>query len=567
MAILLRALVLLEVWDSPVLYLHHWTETDNAFYDLWARKIVDGDVLSVQDVRPLHSWHGHVARAAYEASGGRAPIGDAAVRRIWDEWLGPRTFYQDPLYPYFVAALYGTFGRHLRLVFLAQAMLGLLSIALLWGVARRLGGDTVAFVAGLLGALYGPLVLYEDVLLRAVLINTTGIATLWLAMRAFRRPRARRFALAGLAGALGVLATSGAWPFVLVVAALTPMALRRSPRQALRAVGALGAGLLVGLTPVVARNLAVGVAPFSVASSGTITFVNHNAADYEPMGGTAMSVHAAEVMRRSGGRLRPAIVETLRTHPGLGSWLALLGRKFLAVWHWYEVPNNESYDYFLLHAPALRAAGLGFGLVAPLALVGLWLGFRRSWDYVLCVAYVGCGLTSLVVLYTVGRLRMPVAFALIAFAAVTLVTVARLLAACRVRRALMVVVAVSVLATAIDRPLPRGLSRVRVQDYGVANEITLRLAEQRMAADDLQGALSLLTRQLETEPVELETLEPTGSASNLSLFAADLAGSFAPLHAMRSDLLAHFGQQSEAELQRRRAVVLATVARQRANAR
>jgi hypothetical protein len=566
-AILLRALVLLEVWDSPVLYLHHWTETDNAFYDLWARKIVDGDLLSVQDVRPLHSWHGHVARAAYEASGGRAPIGDTAVRRIWDEWLGPRTFYQDPLYPYFVAALYGAFGRHLRLVFLAQAMLGLLSISLLWGVARRLGGDTIALVAGLLGALYGPLVLYEDVLLRAALINTTGIATLWLAMRAFRRPRARRFALAGLAGALGVLATSGAWPFVLVVAALTPMALRRSPRQALRAVGALGAGLLVGLTPVVARNLAVGVAPFSLASSGAITFVNHNAADYEPMGGTAMSARAAEVMRRSGGRMPSAIVETLRTHSSLGGWLALLGRKFLAVWHWYEVPNNESYDYFLLHAPALRAVGLGFGLVAPLALVGLALGFRRSWDYALCVAYVGCGLTSLVVLYTVGRLRMPMAFALVEFAAVTLVTLARLLAARRIRRALMVVVAVFVLAAAIGRPLPRGLSRVRVQDYGVANEITLRLAEQRMAADDLRGALRLLTRQLETEPGELETLEPGGSSSTISLFAADLAGSFAPLHAMRGDLLAHFGQQSDAERQRRRAIVLATVARQRANAR
>lgn len=566
-AILLRALVLLEVWDSPVLYLHHWSETDNAFYDLWARKIVAGDVLSVQDVRPYHSWHGHVARAAYEASGGREPMSEAIGRRVWDEWLGPRTFYQDPLYPYLLAALYGTFGRHVRLVLVAQGMLGLLSIALLWAVARRLAGEVVALVAGLMGALYGPLVLYENVLLRAVLINATGLAALWLAMRAFRLPSARRFALAGLAGALGGLATSGGWPFVLVVAALTPVALRGRPGQALRAVGALAAGLLIGLTPVIARNVAVGVAPLSLASSGAITFVNHNAADYEPMGGTAMSVHAAEVMRRSGGRMLPAIVATLRTHPSLGSWLALLGRKFLAVWHWYEIPNNESYDYFLLQAPALRAVGVGFGLVAPLALVGLVLGFRRSWEYVLPVAYLGCGLMSLVVLYTLGRLRMPMAFALIPFAAVTLVTSARLLLALEIRRALIILGAVAVLATAIGRPLPRGLRRVRVQDYGVANEITLRLAEQRMAADDLRGALTLLGRQLETEPQELQTLEPTGSASTISLFAADLAGTFAPLHAMRSELLALFGERSEAERQRHRAVVLATVAKQRANAR
>jgi 4-amino-4-deoxy-L-arabinose transferase-like glycosyltransferase len=566
-AILLRALVLIAVWDSPILYLHHWSETDNAFNDLWARKIVAGDVLSVDDVRPVHSWHRHVARAAFEASGGRAPLGESAVRRIWDEWLGPRTFYQDPLYPYFVAAIYGVFGRHVRAVFLAQAVLGLLSITLLWGIARRLGGEPVALVAGLMGALYGPLILYEDVLLRAVLINATGIATLWLATRAFRLPSSRRFALAGFAGALSVLATSSAWLFVLVVAALTPIALRRNRRQALRALGALAVGLLIGLTPVIARNLAVGVAPFSLASSGAITFVNHNAVDFQPMGGTAMSAYAGQVMHRSGGRMLSAIVETLHTHPDIGSWLALLGRKFLAVWRWYEIPNNESYDYFLLHARALRAVGLSFGVMAPLALVGLLLAFRRSWEYALTVAYVACALMSLVVLYTLGRLRMPMAFALIPFAAITVVTLARLLAARTFRRALVVLAAVAILATAVGGPLPVGFSRVRVQDYGVANQITLRLAEQRMAADDLRGALRLLTRQLETEPRELQLLEPSEFASTISRLAADLAGSFAPLHAMRSDLLAQVFQRSESERERRRAVVLATVAKQRANAR
>jgi 4-amino-4-deoxy-L-arabinose transferase-like glycosyltransferase len=566
-AILLRAFVLIEVWSSPVLALHHWSETDNAFYDRWAQKIVDGDVLSVNDVRPLHSWHTLVARSAYEASGGREAIGDAAVRRIWDQWLGPRTFYQDPLYPYFIAAFYETFGRQVRLVFIAQAMLGLLSIAVLWGITRRLAGDLVALVAGLMAAVYGPLVLYEDVLLRAVLINTTGILTLWLAMRAFSQPNPRRFVHAGMAGALGILTTSGAWPFVIAVAALVPIATRRSPRLALRATGALALGLLIGLAPVMARNLAVGVGLYAPASSGAITFVNHNAADYEPMSGTAMSAHAAEVMNRSGGRMVPAIVETLHTHPSLGSWLALLWRKFLAVWHWYEIPNNESYDYFLLHAPALGKVGLGFGLVAPLALAGLVLGFRRSWEYALTFAYIGCCLMSLVVLYTLGRLRMPMAFALIPFAAVTVVAVVRLLAARQIRRALIVVAAVLILAVAIGRPLPGGMSRVRVQDYGVANEIALRLAEQRMAADDLRGALSLLTRQLETEPQELKTLEPSGPTSTISLQAADLAGSFVPLHAMCSDLLARVGQLSEAERQRRRAIVLARVARQRASAR
>ncbi len=566
-AVLLRALVWLEVWDSPVLYLHHWSETDNAFYDMWARKIVAGDLLSVRDVRPYHSWHGHVARAAYLAGGGRDPMTEAVGRRIWDEWLGPRTFYQDPLYPYLLAAVYRTLGRQVRLVFLAQALMGLMGLSLLWAIARRLGGETVALVAGLMGALYGPLAFYESVLLRATLINTTGIVTLWLAMRAFRLPSARRFGLVGLAGALAGLATSGAWPFLLLVVVFAAVRLRQDPGQVLRAVGAMAVGALLGLSPAIGRNLAVGVAPFSLASSGTITFVNHNAADYQPMGGTAMSSHAAEVMGLSSGRALPAVVETIRTHPGTTSWLGLLGRKFLAAWHWYEIPNNESYDYFLLHTRVLRAVGLTFGLIAPLALVGLGLGFRRSWDYALTVAYLACGLMSLVVLYTLGRLRMPMGFALIPFAAIAVVSLVRFAICRQGGRAVGVVVAVGVLAAAIGRPLPDGRRRVRVQDYGVANDITLRLAERQLAVDDLRGALTRLTRQLQTEPPELRALEPSGPTSMISLFAADLAGSFGPLHAMRASLLAHFGQRSDAGREQHRAAVLATVAQQRANAR
>jgi hypothetical protein len=565
-ATLFRALVFFEIRDSPILHLHHWTETDNAFYDWWARTIVAGDLLSVHDVRPFHSWHGHVARAVHDASGSREPLTEAEGRRIWDQWLGPRTFYQDPLYPYFLAALYAPFGRNVRLVFLVQAVLGLVGIALLWAITRRLWDDGVALGAGLMAALYGPLVLYENVLLRTTLINVTGIATLWLAIRAFREPRPRRFTLLGLAGAIAALATSGAWIFLLVVAALIPARLSDDRRAALRAVAAFGLGLLMGLSPLVARNLTVGVSPFSLASSGAITFVNHNAADYDPTGGTAMSAHAAGVMQRSGGRMLPAIRETIATHGSFGRWLLLLGRKFASVWHWYEVPNNESYEYLLLHSPLILAVGLSFGLVAPLALVGLAIGCRRSWEHTLAVAYLGSGVATLVLLYNLGRLRLPTAFALIPFAAFAIVTVLRMLAARRLGRASALVAAAAALALVVLRPLPASRSPVRLQDYGVGNEIALRLAELRLAVNDERHALRLVERQLQTEPRELRDLNPTGSTSRLSLFAADLAGSFAPLHRMCAELFERTGHHLEAAEQRRRWMLLNTVAIQRAQA-
>lgn len=560
-AIIVRALVFIELRDSPILYLDRWSETDNSFYDGWARKIVGGDLLSVHDVRPFHSWHEHIARAAHEASGSTEPFGESVGRRTWDEWLGPRTFYQDPLYPYSLAALYASFGRHHRLVFAVQSLLSLLAITLLFSIARRMFDDTVALVAGLLAALYGPLLLYENVLLRTILINTTGLVTLWLAIRAFRTPSARRFALVGLAGAISGLATSSGWAFVAALFALTPIALRHDPRRCLRAVGALALGVLLGLSPVVARNLAVHVSPFSLASSGAITFVNHNAADYQPRSGTAMSRYAADIMSRSQGRLLPAIALTVNTHASIGRWLRLLGRKFLAVFTAYEIPNNESYDYFLLQVPIARAIGVSFGLIAPLGIVGLVLGRRRSWEYGLTFAYLAAGMVSLVLLYTLGRLRLPTAFAAIPFAAFGLVESLRAVAEARAGRALVLFASFVALALVIDWPF--ALHTPRVADFGVANEIALHLAEQRFAGEP-RRAEAILEHQLQTEPDDLRVLQPTGPTTTLSILSADLAASFAPLHRSLAGLLEKRGAMGAAEGERYRATLLETIARERA---
>jgi 4-amino-4-deoxy-L-arabinose transferase-like glycosyltransferase len=484
-------------------------------------------------------------------------------RRLWDSWLGARTFYQDPLYPYFLAVLYAPFGRHVGLVFLVQALLGLGSIVLLWAVARRLADDTVALVAGLLAALYGPLVLYENVLLRTALINVTGLAVLYASMRAIAAPSLRRFVGVGVLGALAGLTTSSGWTFPLALLGLSPLALRADRVMARRAVAGLVAGMLLGLAPVVARNLAVGVAPFSLASSGAITFVNHNAADYDPMGGTAMSAHADEIMGRTGGKTVPAIRATIETHESVAAWLRLLGRKFLAVWHWYEIPNNESYDYLLLHAPMLRAVGIGFGLAAPLALVGLFLAFRRSWDYALVVTYLGCCLVSLVILYTLGRLRLQLAVALLPFAAYTLVALVRDLAAGRMKRAGAALAAAAVLTVAIGRPLG-SRTPIRLQDYGVGNEIAVKLTRLRLAEGDTWGALHTAERQLETEPEELRTLEPRGERSILSRLGASLAGSFAPVHEAYAEALDQLGNHRGAKDEQQRALILQAVADQHA---
>src|SRR5687768_7060262 len=73
-------------------------------------------------------------------------LGDALVYDRWAQrlaqggWFGPDVFYQAPLYPYALGALYALVGRDLTFVRLVQAFLGSATCGLLCiAVARWFG--------------------------------------------------------------------------------------------------------------------------------------------------------------------------------------------------------------------------------------------------------------------------------------------------------------------------------------------------------------------------------------------------------------------------------------------
>jgi hypothetical protein len=71
-------------------------------------------------------------------------MGDSHGYDLWaqriagGDWLGQEVFYQAPLYPYFLGAIYAIAGRHLLLVRIVQIAIGSASCALLALAAARL---------------------------------------------------------------------------------------------------------------------------------------------------------------------------------------------------------------------------------------------------------------------------------------------------------------------------------------------------------------------------------------------------------------------------------------------
>ena len=100
----------IQIRDGSIPWLHWWAQSDMSFNDAWAHDIANGNVLGVPAPRPYHRWHGEVASEAHQILGAREPFDEAWARALWNRWLGDRSFYQDPLFPYALALVYAAGG-------------------------------------------------------------------------------------------------------------------------------------------------------------------------------------------------------------------------------------------------------------------------------------------------------------------------------------------------------------------------------------------------------------------------------------------------------------------------
>jgi len=123
--------------------------------------------------------------------------------------------------------------------------------------------------------------------------------------------------------------------------------------------------------------------------------------------------------------------------------------------------------------------------------------------------------------------------------------------------ALASTIAVCGLIVALNGPGNR--PRIRLADYGVANEIALNVARQRLAHDDAAGALALLERQIGTEPRDLRKIRPGPDPGRLDPFSAALAGSYLPLHREAAEICRGMGHGKRARYHTGRARILAVI--------
>lgn len=187
-------------------------------------------------------------------------FGDAAQYDRWaqtiasGDWIGHGVFYQSPLYPYALGAIYALLGRHLPVIRMVQGIGDAVACAMIAVTARRLFGGAAGWAAGLLAAVYGPALFFIADIQKSSLDLLLVSALVFAATPPERELSLNRCAVSGIVA--GLLALNRENALVLIV----PVALwcyACSSRRRLAAVAVVCAAAVV-LVPVGLRNWEVG---------------------------------------------------------------------------------------------------------------------------------------------------------------------------------------------------------------------------------------------------------------------------------------------------------------------
>jgi tetratricopeptide (TPR) repeat protein len=333
-------------------------------------------------------------------------------------WPSPPT--HGAVYAHFLALLLAVSDRSLYTVRLWQALLGTGTVWLTMELARRFYGQTVSLVAGVILAVYGPLI-YIDVSL-----YEEGVFVFLLVLSLLLASRLRSSLGAAVLGAcLGAAASTR--PTALILLPLyvwwAARSFKATPQRWLAAVSVVAA-CVIALSPVLAKNY---------QSSGRLTLrgfggLNVYMGNRPGSQGTAEarvgeqwdrlqgepSAHGLTSLADQDGYFVRKAVAEIRERPV--AWLGVVLRKLGWLISRTEVRDSHSYHFFAQGS----SLGLlpGFGLLFPLAVVGLFLGRpSRAGSGGLLMGYLALFAGTSVALVVGLRYRIPLVPVLAIFAA------------------------------------------------------------------------------------------------------------------------------------------------------
>ena len=409
---------------------------------------------------------------------------EVALAAAAGEWSHGETFFQAPLYPWVLGAIYSLVGPSQTLVKLFQILLSVASCWLIYRLANRVFDRTVALVALAISAVYGMSLYFANELLVVTVIVFLDLLGLDFLIRAAGDGRKMLWAAAGVVFGLSAIARPTILPFVAVVGVWIVVSGWRSERirTALREAILFGVGVALPIAPVALHNfLADGDFVLVAANGGVNFFIGNNPRS----DGITAVVPGARADRWGGHEDQVRIAREALGDPGAtpreisdywynSAWNSIRVSPIEAFRHTafkafilinaHEVSNNRVIEFVTRHSSIYTWATLKIWLVLPLGLAGIVLGGGRRQPRSLLLVFSVTYSATLIPFFINARFRMPLAAVCIIFAASAVVAWSRWLRKRPLDRRVGLWVVVSVIVAVVVAILARPLPAIRVPD-------------------------------------------------------------------------------------------------------
>ncbi|MBI4666169.1 MAG: glycosyltransferase family 39 protein [Nitrospinae bacterium] len=335
-----------------------------------------------------------------------------------------RLFFMDPLYGYFLGALYFLFGDGLMLPRLIQMVMDSASAAITAHIGLKTGGRSVGVISGMLYALYGPAAFFSLLTLKTTLSVFLSLLFILTLLRAMERESASPWAGAGILGALATLCRANLI-LMLPLAWLASLAgVKKRWRANLTHGIVLTLAFMAGISPIIIRSLYVsGEIQFLPTQGGRLLYASqnpdnltgrHRTPAFARSGPeTAETDFHREAERRLGKKLSPpevskywrgATIRFLAENPAMAP--GILWRKLNMMVADFEIPDNHSYPQAARFSWALRLPFPTFAALLALGLPGLAIGAWRDRRFLALTIPVIVAFATMLIFYPSGRFRM-----------------------------------------------------------------------------------------------------------------------------------------------------------------
>ncbi len=404
-----------------------------------------------------------------------------ALEIIRNSFWGHEVYFRAPLYPYLLAAIYWISGVSITAAKVIQALGGGVICVLVYLLGRLSFGEREGRIASVFAIFYGTMMLYESELLIVWLAVLLYLWMIYLAVKWRDRWDWKAWFLIGIVGGLAaitrpnVLLVFPLWFFWLILRREeTAMTFLKRIVPAL----ALTAGVLLCVLPVTIRNYVVGHEFVLISSQGGVNLhLSNNAQadgltmkmpeiklDYTLPWSAFVDTTRAVAEAEVGHPLTDGEVSSfyagkalhyISSHPL--AFLELTGKRIVYFFSGFENSDQVDIYRFKDNSPILnglifnKVVYFPFGVIAPLALVGLVLGWRRRREifavYLFLIGYI----PTVVLFLVTARHRLPVVMVMLPFAALALAKLISVINAADWKRLVILAVPLAILAALLNQ--------------------------------------------------------------------------------------------------------------------